>query len=411
MVDNFASHIPSCFLGDFIIGNIKLGKQIGRGANGIILEGKWEGAIVAVKEIHSIFTKEISEPDFQALKTSFQRECKQSSRLCHPNIVRFLGIYDPPGSRMPSLVMERLHCSLNSLLEQNPVLSIEIKLSIIHDVALGLRYLHTRTPVIIHRDLSSNNVLISKGMEGKICDLGTVRLVDPKKQSQMTKAPGTVDFMPPEALAAGENIKYERELDVFSFGCVMLHTLSHQWPTPSEPVVTDPATFAMKAKSEVERRCSYFDKIDKSRSDILIPIIKSCLDNIPKNRASIVEVCRQLESLIGENHPFTDITNLSLSTLQQEIKKKDAEICDKNTQIEKKDAEICDKNIQIEKKDAEISKKNAQIESKDIQIQRQANEIEALKTTVAKLQMQFKIHDTVQLKVDIYAYMLQYMLQ
>ena len=372
MVDEFASHIPSqsCFLGDFIIANIELGKQIGSGANGRILEAKWEGAIVAVKEIHSIFTKEISEPEFQALETSFQRECKQSSRLCHPNIVRFLGIYYPPGSRMPSLVMERLHCSLKSLLEQNPVLPIETKLSIIHDVTLGLRYLHTRTPVIIHRDLSSNNVLISKGMEGKICDLGTVHLVDPKKQSQMTKAPGTIDFMPPEALAAGENVKYERELDVFSFGCVMLHTLSHQWPTPSEPVVTDPVTSKMEGKSEVERRSHYFDKIDKNLSGTVIPIIESCLDNAPKNRGLIVDVCSQLEVLMGEKYPSTD---LSLSTLQQEIKKKDAE----------------------------ISKKNVQIESKDIQIQRQANEIEALKTNVAKLQMQFKIHDTVQLKVNI----------
>ena len=40
---------------DFVIDNIQQDKQIGRGANGRILEAKWEGAIVAVKEIHSIF--------------------------------------------------------------------------------------------------------------------------------------------------------------------------------------------------------------------------------------------------------------------------------------------------------------------------------------------------------------------
>ena len=395
MADDFPSHISSCSLQDFIIGNIQLGKEIGRGANGRILEGKWEGTIVAVKEIHSIFTKEISEAEFQALETSFQRECKQSSRLCHPNIVRFLGIYYPPDRRIPSLVMERLLCSLTSLLEQNPVLQIAGKVSIIHDVALGLRYLHTRTPIIIHRDLSSNNVLISKGMEGKICDLGTIHLVDPKKQSRMTKAPGTIDFMPPEALAAGENVKYERELDVFSFGCVMLHTLSHQWPTPSEPVVTDPVTFEMKAKSEVERRSSYFNKI-KIWSGILIPIIKSCLENIPENRASIIEVCSQLEALIVDKCSFINITDLSLPTLQEEIEKKDVEICNKNTEIAKKNAEL-------EKKDAEISKKNALIENKDIQIQRQADQIETLTPDVVKLQ---KMCDTVQVKVGSYRHIL-----
>ena len=339
----------------FIIDNIQLGKQIGRGANGRVFQAKWEGATVAVKEIHSIFINEASDLEFQWFKKSFLRECEQSSQLRHPNVVRFFGIYWPSGARAPSLVMERLHGSLTSLLEQNPAIPMGTKLSIVHDVALGLRYLHTRTPIIIHRDLSSNNVLISKGMEGKIGDLGTVRLVDSRKQSQMTKAPGTVDFMPPEALAAGDNVKYERELDVFSFGCVMLHTLSHQWPTPSEPVVTDPVTFEMKAKSEVDRRNNYFDKISKNSSDVSIRIIKSCLNNIPKNRASIVTVCNQLERLVNEQHSVDEV-DLPVSALEQEMKRK---------------------------------------------IQSQTTEIEALKADMAKLQMQLKTHVLVSPKADM----------
>ena len=151
----------SSSLQNFVIDHhsIKLGTQIGKGANGMILEAKWEGIIVAVKEIHSIFVNQVSKPEFQAFKRSFLQECEQSIGLHHPSIVRFFGIYYPPGARVPSLIMERLHCSLtNLLLEQNLLLPIETKLSIIYDVALGLRYLHTRTPIIIHRDLSSNNV-------------------------------------------------------------------------------------------------------------------------------------------------------------------------------------------------------------------------------------------------------------
>ena len=355
MADN--KDIPSS-LHDFIVDNIRIEKQIGRGANGRILEAKWERITVAVKEIHSIYINEVSEPEFQAFKRSFLRECEQSSRLRHPNIVRFFGIYHPPGARVPSLVMERLHCSLTNLLERNPLLPIGTKLSVTYDVALGLRYLHTRTPIIIHRDLSSNNVLISKRMEGKIGDLGTARLVDPTRQSQMTKAPGTVDFMPPEALAVSGSVRYERELDVFSFGCVMLHTLSHQWPTPSEPVVTDPVTFEVKGHTEVERRSCYFDKIE-DRASMLIPTIKSCLNNIPKNRVSIIQVCSQLEGFIGKQDSSTDETDMPSSSLQQEIKRKDFE----------------------------IHKRDTLIQSKDIQIQRQAIEIEALKADMAKIQM------------------------
>ena len=100
-----AVDIPPPFQ-DFAITNIQLDRPIGRGANGRILEAKWEGAVVAVKEIHSIF-HEVSKPtEFQAFKRSFLRECEQSSRLRHPNIVRFFGIYYPPGAKAPSLVME-----------------------------------------------------------------------------------------------------------------------------------------------------------------------------------------------------------------------------------------------------------------------------------------------------------------
>ena len=105
MADIKPENIPSS-LHDFIIGNIQLEKKIGIGANGRILEAKWEQITVAVKEIHSIFINEVSEQEFQTFKRSFLRECEQSNLLRHPNIVRFLGIYNPPGARVPSLVIE-----------------------------------------------------------------------------------------------------------------------------------------------------------------------------------------------------------------------------------------------------------------------------------------------------------------
>ena len=374
--ESMPSSLKSC-----IIENIQLGRQIGYGANGRILEAKWEGAVVAVKEIHSIFNL-VSEPEFQAFKQSFLRECEQSNRLRHPNIVRFFGIYLPPSARLPSLVMERLHCSLNNLLEQTQeqVIPIGTKSSIFYDVSLGIRYLHSRNPPIIHRDLSSNNVLLTKGMEAKIGDLGTARLVDPRRQSQMTKAPGTADFMPPEALAANpQSIQYGRELDVFSFGCVMLHTLSHQWPTPSEAVVTDPVTFEVKGRTEVERRSQYFSRIDRSKLGVLIPLIESCLSNLPKNRTSIVTLCEKLEGLVDRKCVPTG----DLDVLQQEIERKDAIIHDKDRQIQSqvieihtKDAEMQRRDTEMQRKDVEIQRRGTEIQRKDAEIQRRGTEIQ-----------------------------------
>ena len=372
-------------LRDFVIDNITIGNQIGRGANGRILEAKWEGIVVAVKEIHSIFMNEVSDLEFQSFKRNFLRECEQSSRLHHPNIVRFFGIYYPPGVRVPSLVMERLHCSLTSLLENNSLLSKRAKMLIINDVALGLRYLHTRNPPIIHRDLSSNNVLLSKGMEGKIGDLGTARLVDPRRQSRMTKAPGTVDFMPPEALASVTNIRYGKELDVFSFGCVMLHTLSHEWPTPSEAVIINPDTgLVIGGRSEVERRSQYFDRIDRSRSDVLIPLIEGCLGNLPKNRPSILRVCDQLEGQLVDNER-TSSNKLTVSALQEELQRKDEEIQQKNDEIQGKKDELQKKDDEIQRNYSEIQQLNTALREKDVMLDSLRSDMFKLQTTTSHL--------------------------
>ena len=70
-------------------------------------------------------------------------------------------------------------------------------------MALGLHYLHTRSPAVIHRDLSANNVLLSPDMTAKISDLGMAKILNlsiQKLVETMTKAPGTLAYMPPEAL-------------------------------------------------------------------------------------------------------------------------------------------------------------------------------------------------------------------
>ena len=124
--------------------------------------------------------------------------------------------------RLPCLVMELLHSDLTNFLTNNPKISCGMKLSILHDVALGLRFLHNSNPPIIHRDLSSNNILISRRYVAKIGDLGTARFLNPSQEKQLsrmsklTKAPGTVDFMSPEVLF--DNPKYGAPLDVIFGG-------------------------------------------------------------------------------------------------------------------------------------------------------------------------------------------------
>ena len=131
----------------------------------------------------------------------YQQECQLMSSLHHPNITQFLGICFLPGTQLPLLVMERLETSLDDVLEHMPNLLLSIKRSILENVASRLLYLHERNPPVIHRDLTSKNVLLTSSLVVKITDMGNSRII---RLGQMAKTlsamPGTLVYMPPEAL-------------------------------------------------------------------------------------------------------------------------------------------------------------------------------------------------------------------
>ena len=89
-------------------------------------------------------------------------------------------------------------------------------------------YLHSHKPnPVIHRDLSAKNVLLNASLEAKISDLGNSRMVrlQPRQLARtLTKVPGTMDYMPPEALE--DKAVYGCSLDVFSFGHLSLYTFT-----------------------------------------------------------------------------------------------------------------------------------------------------------------------------------------
>ena len=96
----------------------------------------------------------------QFVKDTFIRECCRCSELTHPNIVRLMEIYYPSGQLLPAMVMELMDESLTAYAEKKPNVGLKRNLSILHDVAEGLNYLHSQSPPIIHRDLTPNNVLL-----------------------------------------------------------------------------------------------------------------------------------------------------------------------------------------------------------------------------------------------------------
>ena len=281
-------------------------KELGRGAYGKVFTVDHLGLPCAAKEIHSLLIDGVNPEEKKAIKDGFIRECYHSSLIRHPNIVQFMGVYydkpsdveSDPRTDLPIMVMELMDTSLTSFIEKNQSkIAIKTKLSILHDVSLGLSHLHGRRPAVIHRDLSSNNVLLTNHLVAKISDLGTAKMIraDSKQtKSRLTTASGTLHFMPPEALE--KYPVYGTPVDVFSFGGIALHLFSEEWPTPSSHIKRDPNTKKMVPLSEVERRRQYLDTMTVEAA-VLKEMVMRCLDDDPDQRPPIQEVSKMIKSL------------------------------------------------------------------------------------------------------------------
>ena len=177
--------------------------------------------LFAAKIIH----KHLIQPN-SVVVDNYIKECKLIATISHTNIIQFTGLCRLPSeSELPLLVMELMDSNLHDYLldEANANIPLNLKQSMLEDVARGLSYLHNFNPTIIHRDLTAFNVLLDSALTAKISDFGNSRFL-PKdfNPAKLSKMPGAMVYMPPEATTDGYTIK----LDIFSFGHLALFTLT-----------------------------------------------------------------------------------------------------------------------------------------------------------------------------------------
>ena len=272
-------------------------ESLGSGAYGSVYRAKCDHLVCAAKVLHPMFFAS-SDPAVKDTIARFRSECELLSSLQHPNIVQFLGEFTNSAGET-ALVMELMDESLTSFIDgyhpqHNPV-PMHLMIDFSHDISLALYYLHNNG--IIHRDLSSNNVLLLGRVRAKITDLGVSKLHDAAGQ-HMTQCPGAPVYMPPEALSQGTN--YSEKLDVFSFGVLLIQMASCRFPRPSPAEVqledpTSPTGFVRMPVKETERRSQDLATFDESH--ILRPLMLHCIEDVPHNRPFTYEICEHLEKL------------------------------------------------------------------------------------------------------------------
>ena len=219
----------------------------------------------------------------------------------------YLGIQRDPDSGLPVLLMELAEENLTRYLERSHEhLPYFMQVNICQGVALALAYLHSND--IIHRDLSSNNVLMV-GNKAKISDFGMSKLVsvDPRI-TPLTMCPGATVYMPPEALK--EPPVYGKKIDCFSFGVLTIQVLSRQFPDPGlrfRSIEIQDARIPMGRVDvpipEAERRYPHISLIDPNHP--LLPTALQCLKDDDRERPSAHEICRCLAEL-KKNLKYTE---------------------------------------------------------------------------------------------------------
>ncbi|KAF7790082.1 hypothetical protein EIP86_001032 [Pleurotus ostreatoroseus] len=215
--------IVSSFVMSSVEVEFDVDSPIGHGASGVVYEGEWNGAPVAVKRIHVDDARMITEEQ----RKLFRHEVKTWSMLHHPNILTFYGacLTTP----VPFLVMK--YCqfgSINNYLLKFPEAN---RTMLSREIALGLAFLHRQD--IVHADVKSANVLISDDHHALLADFGlALKLFQIRSQSafsaDLNRRRGTLLWMAPEVLSG--NKVPDKAADVYSLGLTIWEVFSGDIP-------------------------------------------------------------------------------------------------------------------------------------------------------------------------------------
>eukprot|EP01094_Clydonella_sp_ATCC50884_P002391 TRINITY_DN1182_c0_g1_i1.p1 TRINITY_DN1182_c0_g1~~TRINITY_DN1182_c0_g1_i1.p1 ORF type:complete len:573 (+),score=135.57 TRINITY_DN1182_c0_g1_i1:78-1721(+) len=267
---------------DLILDAVPLAK----GGFGAVYRGLYNETVVAVKTLLGNEAEDMAE---------FRRELISLCKLRHPNIVLLVGACaDPPiivleyserGSLYDVIRSTREAMSQRdaSLVLPGEMLSWSRRFDVVVDAAKGLAYLHSQKPPIVHSDIKSLNILVTKAWNGKIADFGGSRTVGTSSGTDGdTGMIGTTRWASPEALELQE---LTPKADIFSFGMVLYEIVSLNIPYDEESF-----------ESQVRKHILAGHR--PTVPSIVLPrfadFIRKCWDMLPSNRPSAVEVVRML---------------------------------------------------------------------------------------------------------------------
>lgn len=158
-------------------------------------------------------------------------ECQLMSQLSHPNVIEFVGLWYPDNTSLPVLIVKMYEHRLSGLLTSYYI-PLPCKLSILEDVAQGLKYLHSQNPPVVHRDLRGGTIFLTSSFVAKIGSLGSACAVNVQADMELflLRNPTNALYVcvrAPESIRS--NSIFSISTDMFCFGHLALSVICGKW--------------------------------------------------------------------------------------------------------------------------------------------------------------------------------------
>ncbi|XP_058736276.1 probable leucine-rich repeat receptor-like protein kinase At1g35710 [Vicia villosa] len=284
---------------------------IGTGAYGSVYKTQLPcGKVVALKKLHGY------EAEIPSFDESFRNEVKILSEIKHRHIVKLYGFC--LHKRVMFLIYQYMERgSLFSILYDDAE-AMEFnwrkRVSFVKGVAFGLSYLHHDCPTpIVHRDVSSGNILVNSEWEPSVADFGTARLLQ-YESSNRTIVAGTIGYIAPEL---AYTMVVNEKCDVYSFGVVALETLVGRHPEDILSLLQSTSIQGIKLCEVLDKRLSLPNNDIVLRDIIRVAAIAfACLNLNPSLRPTMKSVS---QSFVIELPPLNiPLSGISLQQLMSQ---------------------------------------------------------------------------------------------
>ena len=340
-------------------------ESLGIGSYGAVCKALCDDLPCAAKILHPTLFQ-FTSPGAKSVMQKFEQECRLLSAIKHPYVVQYLGTYIDNDSNLPVLLMELMDESLTRFLERShKPLPFHTEINLSNDIALALSYLHSNG--IVHRDLSSNNVLLIAGSRAKVTDFGMVKLYDMNRNTPqftpLTLCPGTMAYMSPEALR--DRPVYNDKLDSFSFGVLCVQIMTRQFPDPGDRFniieINDPRAPTGRVQVEVpeiNRRQFHIDLIDPSHP--LLSHAVECLKDNDKERPSCHQLCGCLSRLKASSQYIESVHQSTIP--EQSVNREDREAeMQQSQQVQDLQQQLHTLSDQLQEREQEIQQQQQHI--------------------------------------------------